>query len=90
MKQCRNWIASAALVFAAATVVAGCRNGGPPLIRPAGSAQFQQARAQQFDPFPTNSGGPPLVGTRPREFEFPPAEPVRARWVNIPRQPRVR
>lgn len=44
-----------------------------------GPAPYQQARARQFDPYPENDLGPPVVGGRPLSFGKPRAEPTRAR-----------
>ena len=46
----------------------------------AGPARDQRARAQKFDPFPERESGPALVGARPREFDRPLEEPVRAQF----------
>ncbi len=59
----------------------GCRNlEGPSLVGP-GTAASQQARAQRFDPYPENEPGPPVVGSRPAEYQDPPPEVQRARWL---------
>jgi hypothetical protein len=40
--------------------------------------QQQQQRATIYDPYGDNDAGPAIVGGRPREFQKPSAEPVRA------------
>ena len=59
----------------------GCRGVTPPRLAHPGPAEFQRAEAQQFDPYPENEPGPEVVGSRPREYEKPPAEVLRARWL---------
>lgn len=71
----------AALAVMAALVAGGCRSGGPPLFPGPGPAKYQQAKAQRFDPYPQTTGAPQVVGSRPPGYEFPPAEPLRARWI---------
>jgi hypothetical protein len=61
--------------------VVGCRGlAPPPLFQPPGSAQYQRARAERFDPYPENEPGPAIVGARPLEYQDPPAEVRRSRW----------
>ena len=58
----------------------GCQGlAGPNWFAP-GPAEYQQARAQRFDPYPENEAGPPVVGARPRGYEKPLPEVDRARW----------
>jgi hypothetical protein len=61
--------------------LAGCSQTKPSLTDP-GTAQQQQTRANRFDPYPTPSdnGFPSMAGTRPREYQAPAAEPMRADW----------
>jgi hypothetical protein len=61
--------------------VAGCRSTGPSDWLHPGPAAYQQSQAERFDPYPENELGPPIVGSRPREYQKPPAEPTRARWL---------
>lgn len=56
---------------------AGCRNLASPNWFHPGPAEYQQARAQHYDPYPENEPGPELVGVRPREYENPRAEVLR-------------
>jgi hypothetical protein len=45
-----------------------------------GDADTQQKVALRYDPYPEPDLGTPMAGTRPREYEVPPADPARARW----------
>ena len=71
-------VACGAILLAAST---GCRNLARPNFACPGTAEAQQARAIQFDPYPENEPGPKVVGGRPMEYEQPPAEVFRARWL---------
>jgi hypothetical protein len=71
---------------------AGCSSTvkKPSLLHP-GPANYQRANAVQFDPYPQNDMGPPIVGGRPREYAIPPNEVERAnqysdstRWQTAP------
>jgi hypothetical protein len=56
------------------------KTGMPSLAHP-GSGQVQQKRALRYDPYPESSvSGGNMDGTRPRDYQYPPAEPTRARW----------
>lgn len=73
----KRWFSLATAVLAVA--VAGCRGlAWPEWARP-GTAERQQIRAQQFDPYPENDSGPAMVGTRPMDYRSPPPEVQRAR-----------
>jgi len=50
----------------------------PRLYSP-GPASYQQYQATQFDPYPPNDMAPPIVGGRPKDFQKPPDEVLRAR-----------
>lgn len=66
----------------------GCspRMGVPRLE--AGPLDYQRRMAHQFDPYPDNTVGPKLDGSRPREYSAPPPEAQKARWVrSSPRPP---
>jgi hypothetical protein len=68
------------MLLAAATLgAAGCRGMGMPNWCHPGSIAFQQTAAERFDPFPENEIGPELAGARPRDYQRPIAEPLRAR-----------
>ncbi len=60
------WLASAALT--------GCQNSLQQNLQPPGTIWQQRNRAVQFDPYPIDHMGPPIVGGRPREFGKPLAE----------------
>ena len=70
-----------ALVTCSMAVSAGCRSLAPPNFARPGTAQYQQSMAQQFDPYPENEAGPAVVGGRPRGYQKPAAEVLRARWL---------
>ncbi|MFC1596664.1 hypothetical protein ACFL5Q_01825 [Planctomycetota bacterium] len=59
----------------------GCQSVSRPDWLHPGPAAYQQSRAEQYDPFPENEPGPAIIGARPREYEKPVAEPLRARWI---------
>jgi hypothetical protein len=62
--------------------LAGCGETRPSLTHP-GTIQQQQARANRFDPYPEPDTGPSpatMAGTRPRDYQNPAAEPMRATW----------
>jgi len=61
--------------------VAGCRSVSRPNWLHPGPAAFQQSTAERYDPYPENETGPQIVGARPREFQKPPPESARARWI---------
>lgn len=73
----RLWWAAPAVVILAWT--SGCAGRGPNWGYQ-GTALQQQQRAQRFDPYPENNIGPTLTGVRPREYEKPYPEPLRAQW----------
>ncbi len=58
----------------------GC-NVSRPTLRNPGSVQQQRYGATLHDPYADNDLGPEVVGSRPREFQKPLAEPVRNRWM---------
>ena len=71
-------------------VLAGCRGLAPPSWFRPGTAEYKQAQAEQFDPYPENEPAPEIVGARPLEYEKPVAEvrrvqssfdPLRASWL---------
>lgn len=83
----RLWFVALGMVVAGG--VAGCTSLARPNWAHPGPADYQQSRAQLFDPYPENEPGPRIVGARPLEFDRPPAEvlrvqppldPLRARW----------
>ena len=76
-----NRLGSALLATVVTVGVGGCAGLAPPNWFHPGPAEIQQGRAAQFDPYPDNDVGPSILGARPRGYEKPPAEPLRARWV---------
>jgi hypothetical protein len=74
---------SCSVLLAAVLVMGfiGCRSVSPPDWLHPGPAAHQQSRAEQYDPYPENESGPEIIGARPREYQKPPAEPLRARWI---------
>lgn len=74
----RFWQIVAVLGFV--TFLAGCGTMSRPKWFAPGPAKEQQARAERFDPYPSKDIGPSVVGTRPREFAQPYAEPLRNQW----------
>ena len=72
---------SAVLGMALVVGAAGCSSLSPPNWSRPGPAEYQQRQAERFDPYPENEPGPAIVGARPREYEKPPAEVSRARWL---------
>ena len=58
---------------------AGCQGMLLPGWRQPGSAAYQQAMAELFDPFPEDEVGQEIVGVRPREYQDPIPEPLRGR-----------
>ena len=74
-------ISAVLLTATLAAAACGCRGvAGPKLYAP-GNEEAQQARAERFDPYPENEPGPAVVGSRPMEYQNPPPEVQRARWV---------
>lgn len=58
----------------------GCNSGGAAPRGP-GTIQQQRLGAALHDPYADPNLGPEVVGSRPREFQKPLAEPVRNRWL---------
>ena len=79
------------LVIALIVSAHGCSAYAPVQLLDPGTAQQQQARAVKFDPYPEQELGPAVVGGRPRDYQNPPPETVRAqgpsRWF-YPVRPR--
>jgi hypothetical protein len=66
--------------------VIGCTLPGRQYQTPRPTGQ-QQLEATQWDPYADVDAGPEIVGSRPREFQRPAAEPVRARGFQETRWP---
>ncbi|MBI3836585.1 MAG: hypothetical protein HY288_01450 [Planctomycetia bacterium] len=56
----------------------GCASIAPPRLLHPGSAEYQQNRAQRFDPYPLNDVGPYIGGGRPMQYDIPAPENERA------------
>ena len=68
------------LLLASLVVLAvGC-NSFPRLYGP-GTSRVQQLNASVHDPYADSDAGPEVVGSRPRDFQKPWAEPVRSRLL---------
>jgi hypothetical protein len=75
----RTWLLVLAIGVGAVTF--GCRSVSGPRLTGPGPAPYQQAQAERFDPYPETESGPAVVGSRPMEYEDPPPEVQRARWL---------
>ena len=73
-------MARLALLSVNAIILVGCANIAPLNWSSPGTARHQQLVAEQYDPYPENDVGTPLVGGRPRGYMYPAAETLRARW----------
>ena len=71
---------SLALPLGAATGCANPEMGFPALFR-GGPPRREQARAQHFDPYPTDAGGGDILGGRPEDYHDQIPEPARSRWT---------
>jgi hypothetical protein len=60
-----------ALLWLAPLLVCGCANIAAPRILHPGSEEYQQARAERFDPYPLPDVGPEIVGGRPLQYIKP-------------------
>lgn len=68
-------------VVVMAGVAGGCSSSGRTNLFAPGPAPYQQRQAERFDPYAEKESGPEVVGARPREYQKPPSEPSRARWM---------
>jgi hypothetical protein len=82
MQTRRRWLLAAVLISG----VVGCGGFGRPRDTGPGPASYQRTVAEQFDPYPENEPGPPIVGARPREFQKPTPETPRVQWSPWPWQ----
>jgi hypothetical protein len=55
-------------------LLAGCTDLAPPRILHPGSEEYQQTRAQRFDPYPLTDVAPDIVGGRPLQYIKPAPE----------------
>ena len=69
------------LTAVVAVGLAGCSSMSRPNWFHPGPAAHQQGKAERFDPYPENELGPEIIGARPREYQKPPPETSRARWL---------
>jgi hypothetical protein len=60
----------------------GCRGTSFNPFSP-GPTEYQQRRAQHFDPYIDNIAGPEVPDARPRDYMNPPPEATRARWFEF-------
>lgn len=74
------------LTGVAALGLTGCRGVDLPNWCCPGPFKHQQNVAERFDPHPENDVGPEVIGARPREYQKPVAEPLRARRLPWRRQ----
>ncbi len=63
-----------ALLLIALFALAGCADLAPPRIFHPGSEEYQQNRAQRFDPYPLTDVAPDIVGGRPLQYIKPAPE----------------
>jgi len=82
MEKRRRWLLAAVLIPA----VVGCGGFGRPRSAGPGPASYQRTLAEQFDPYPENEPGPPIVGARPRDYQKPIPETPRVQWSPWPWQ----
>ena len=62
---------AALLLLLSLMASAGCvRIAGPDFFHP-GPTDYQQKRAERFDPYPDVMAGPPVESARPREYQSP-------------------
>ena len=68
------------VLISIALAFAGCKSVAKPDLYHPGTAVTQQNTAQRFDPYPQTEISSGMSDTRPRDYDKPVAEPVRARW----------
>jgi hypothetical protein len=73
----------AALWLTTPILMSGCANNelGTPQPFRSGPVAQQRARAQHFDPYPTDAGGGDILGGRPEDYHDQIPEPARSRWT---------
>jgi hypothetical protein len=64
-------ISRQALLWLAPLVLAGCADIAVPRLLHPGSEEYQQTRAERFDPYPLPDWGPEIVGGRPLQYIKP-------------------
>ncbi|MEX2112956.1 MAG: hypothetical protein WD845_07205 [Pirellulales bacterium] len=60
-----------ALIWFVPLLSTGCADIAFPRLLHPGSEEYQQVRAERFDPYPLNDVGPPIVGGRPMAYDVP-------------------
>jgi hypothetical protein len=65
------------LAVVALVLVSGCADIAAPRIFHPGSEDYQQSRAERFDPYPEPDVAPDIVGGRPLQYIKPAAVPER-------------
>jgi len=60
--------------------LAGCGHVRWPRLVGPGPIAVQRYEALEYDPYPENDLGPPVVGVRPPGYEEPMPEPARSRF----------
>lgn len=71
-RRVRSWAIARFLgLLLSVWVLAGCQYNLRDNLAPPGTIWQQRNRAVQFDPYPIDHMGPPIVGGRPREFSKP-------------------
>lgn len=74
----RNWVFFVSSVMVVMLTACSPTIRMPRLESP-GTAGFQRHNAEQFDPYPQNDMGPPIVGGRPPDYAVPRPAVERAR-----------
>jgi hypothetical protein len=59
------------LLAVIALCACGCADVAPPRVFHPGTMEYQQGRAQRFDPYPMTDMGPDLGGGRPLQYTRP-------------------
>ena len=70
------------VVLIAAGASSGCYSVPGPDWHQPGTANYQRAVAERFDPYPENETGPAVVGVRPRDYQKAIPEVDRSRWTS--------
>ncbi|HEX4150121.1 MAG TPA: hypothetical protein VHY20_14075 [Pirellulales bacterium] len=77
----QRWLVALLLVAPLLASPLGCQGVAPPYWWHPGTEEYQQARAQRFDPYAEAQVGPDTMsvdGSRPRDFSRPASEVKRA------------
>ena len=68
------------LLWAVVLGVGGCATIERPAWLHPGPAPIQRSRAEAYDPYPDAAASPQIVGGRPRDYDRPMPEALRAQW----------